>query len=105
MLYLYAWTLVMAGLAVALRFVPYSESSGRLHLGWTAVMGALFVGAAAASVYLVYVLEILKLRRFRARQADPATSEHEIDERVRRDLETSEFPAVAPRGASPAERR
>src|SRR5215207_3219717 len=30
-LYLYAWTLVMAGLAIALRFVPYSERSGELN--------------------------------------------------------------------------
>ncbi len=93
-LYLYAWTLVMAGLAVALRFVPYSASSGRLNAGWAAVMGACFLVAAGASVYLVYVLEILKLRRFRARQADPSTAEHEIDARVERDLETREFPAV-----------
>jgi UDP-GlcNAc:undecaprenyl-phosphate GlcNAc-1-phosphate transferase len=94
--YLYAWTLVMATLAVALRFVPYSESDGDLNFGWAAVMGALLVVAGAASVYLVYVLEILKLRRFRARQAPPDTAEHEIDARVRRDLETSEFPTVRP---------
>src|SRR3954451_22171580 len=90
--YLHAWTLVMAALAIALRFVPYSASSGRLNVGWSAVMAVLFVGAAAASVYLVWVLEILKLRRFRARHAAPDTSEHEIDERVARDLETGEFP-------------
>ena len=103
-LYLYAWTLIMAGLAVALRFVPYSESSGRLNAGWAVVMAALFLGALAASVYLVYVLEILKLRRFRARQAPPDTTEHEIDARVQRDLETGEFPVVAPgaSGSSPA---
>jgi UDP-GlcNAc:undecaprenyl-phosphate/decaprenyl-phosphate GlcNAc-1-phosphate transferase len=98
--YLYAWTLVMAALAIALRFVPYSASSGRLDLAWSAVMAVLFVGAAAASVYLVWVLEILKLRRFRARLAPPDTSEHEIDERVERDLETGEFPRVET-GASP----
>ena len=34
-LYLYAWTLTMAGLAVALRFIPYSDDSGNLHVGWT----------------------------------------------------------------------
>src|SRR4051812_9140331 len=31
-LYLYAWTLIMAGDAVALRFIPYSERSGHLNL-------------------------------------------------------------------------
>ena len=29
-LYLYAWTLLMAGDAIALRFIPYSENSGEL---------------------------------------------------------------------------
>jgi UDP-GlcNAc:undecaprenyl-phosphate GlcNAc-1-phosphate transferase len=92
-LYLYAWTFTMAGLAVALRFIPYSESSGALNVGWAVVMGLLFVLAIAASVYLVYVLEILKLRRFRAQQ-EPGTSEHELDARVAADLETGEFPVA-----------
>src|SRR5919199_217145 len=61
-LYLYAWMLAMAGLAVALRFVPYSDEGGRLHPGWAALMGVLFLLVLAASVYLVYVLEILKFR-------------------------------------------
>jgi UDP-GlcNAc:undecaprenyl-phosphate/decaprenyl-phosphate GlcNAc-1-phosphate transferase len=95
--YLYAWTVTMAGLAVALRFIPYSDDRGNLHPGWTAVMAACFVLALAASAYLVYVLEILKLRRLRAwqmRRADPETSEHEIDETVERELETGEFSAL-----------
>ena len=40
-LYLYAWTLSLAGLAIALRFVPYSDNGGSLHLGWAAVMAGL----------------------------------------------------------------
>ena len=36
--YLYGWTLVMAGLALALRFVPYSDDHGNFDAGWTAVM-------------------------------------------------------------------
>jgi UDP-GlcNAc:undecaprenyl-phosphate GlcNAc-1-phosphate transferase len=98
-LYLYGWTLVMAGNAVALRFVPYSYSSGRLRPGWAALMAALLVAGVAASAYLVYVLEIVKLRRLREwqlRRQDPDTSEHEIDEHVARELETGEFPSVAP---------
>jgi UDP-GlcNAc:undecaprenyl-phosphate GlcNAc-1-phosphate transferase len=97
-LYLYAWTLVMAGDAVALRFIPYSQRSGHLNPGWAALMAALLALALAASVYLVYVLEILKLRRLRAwqlRRADPDTSEHEIDEEVERELETGEFRSLA----------
>jgi UDP-GlcNAc:undecaprenyl-phosphate/decaprenyl-phosphate GlcNAc-1-phosphate transferase len=61
--YLYAWTLVMAALALALRFVPYSDDRGHFDLIWTLVMVLLILLALAASVYLVYVLEILKLRR------------------------------------------
>ncbi len=38
-LYLYAWTLITAGDAVALRFIPYSERSGDLNAGWAAADG------------------------------------------------------------------
>ncbi len=94
--YLYGWTFAMAASAVALRFVPYSDN-GDYHLGWSLVMGALLLGALAASVYLVYVLEILKLRRFREREArrvDPGVTEEAIEARVVEDLKTGEFPAV-----------
>jgi UDP-GlcNAc:undecaprenyl-phosphate GlcNAc-1-phosphate transferase len=72
--YLYAWTIVMAMLALALRFVPYSDNHGHFEVLWTAVMLALIVAALAYSVYLVYVLEILKLRRGRI---NPETGEFE----------------------------
>lgn len=96
-LYLYAWTLMLAGLAVAMRFVPYTDHHGHYRLGWSLVMGGLALVVLAASVYLVVVLEILKLKRLRAwqlRHADPDTTEHEIVERVERELETGEFPAL-----------
>jgi UDP-GlcNAc:undecaprenyl-phosphate/decaprenyl-phosphate GlcNAc-1-phosphate transferase len=95
-LYLYAWTVTMAGLAVALRFIPYSDH-GHLDAGWTLALLACFLVAVAASVYLVYVLEILKLRRLRAwqlRRTDPDTTEHQIDQEVERQLETGEFTAL-----------
>jgi UDP-GlcNAc:undecaprenyl-phosphate GlcNAc-1-phosphate transferase len=98
-LYLYGWTVTMAGLAVALRFVPYSDR-GDWNLGWSLVMALCFAVALAASAYLVLVLEILKLRRVRAwqlRYADPDTTEHEIDAEVERELETGEFRALDPR--------
>src|SRR5271154_2300746 len=70
--YLYAWTLMLAGLALALRFVPYSDHHGHLHTGWTLVMVALGLLVVAASVYLVYVLEILKFRHLESiRQLRP----------------------------------
>ncbi len=95
--YLYAWTLMLAGLALALRFIPYSDHKGHLHTGWTLVLIALGLIAAAASVYLVYVLEILKFRRLaamRLRLQRPDASATEIEEGVVRDLETGEIDAV-----------
>jgi len=67
------------------------------------VMGALGLIAVGASVYLVYTLEILKLRRVRARQMrqlDPSTSEHAIITAVERELETGELGAVEESGGS-----
>jgi len=96
-LYLYAWMLAMAGLAVALRFVPYSDKAGRLHAGWAALLGVLFVLVVAASVYLVYVLEIFKFRRLdaiRLRRVRPEATEDEIDADVEERLQTGEFEAV-----------
>ena len=96
-LYLYAWTLSVAAFAVALRFVPYSENGGNLRPGWTLVMGALALLVVAASAYLVWVLEILKLRRIRERglrRRDPAVSDAEIDRDVAERLETGQFDAI-----------
>ncbi|HEV3228755.1 MAG TPA: MraY family glycosyltransferase [Solirubrobacteraceae bacterium] len=104
--YLYAWTGLLAGLALALRFVPYSDHHGHLHAGWALVMALLTLGVGAASVYLVYVLEILKFRRLtarRLRRVEPEVSEAEIEARVTEELETGEFQAVD--GPSPPNSR
>ncbi len=93
-LYLYAWTLMLGGVAVSTRFVPYSDHHGHFDAVWSAVMAAILLAGLAASVYLVYVLEILKVRR-RERRARPDRSEEEIDADVERQLETGEFSAVA----------
>ena len=95
--YLYGWTLMLAGVAVALRFVPYSNHHGTYYLGWILVMAAIVLIALAGSIYLIYVLEILKFKSRRTRElrtAEPATSEDEIDERVQREVETGEFERV-----------
>jgi UDP-GlcNAc:undecaprenyl-phosphate GlcNAc-1-phosphate transferase len=98
--YLYVWTLLLAGVAVALRLIPYHDhgSPHHYHAGWVIVMIALGVLAIAASFYLIYVLEIFKLKGLRARQmrgVDPDTTEHEIDDQVHRELETGESESVA----------
>ncbi|MEZ5154782.1 MAG: MraY family glycosyltransferase [Solirubrobacterales bacterium] len=92
--YLYGWTLVMAGVALALRFVPYSDDRGNFDPLWTAVMVAILAFAVGASFYVIYVLEILKLRRFRFRQvaatgAPPLADA--VDREVEHELETGEF--------------
>ena len=88
-LYLYGWTLTLAGFALALRFVPYSDDHGHFNLGWTLVMVAIGLFVFAASLYLVYVLEILKFSRFRR---DEGVSDEEIEHEV----ETGEWEAVSP---------
>jgi UDP-GlcNAc:undecaprenyl-phosphate GlcNAc-1-phosphate transferase len=100
--YLYAWSSALAALALALRFVPYSDDHGHFDATWTVVMllfGALAVGS---SVYLVLVLEILKFRRFRERDLRrrvetgelPALTDAEIAHEVVREVETGEFESV-----------
>ena len=107
--YLYAWTLMLAGFALALRFVPYSDHKGQLHLGWTLVMVGLAMLVVAASVYLVYVLEIFKFRRLdaiRLRRLRPDASPAEIERDVARDFETGEFrPSRRPSAAVRRRRR
>ncbi len=101
-LYLYGWTLSLAALALAMRFVPYSEDNGSLNAGWALVIAAFGALALAASVYLVLVLEILKFRRVREREIQrrvetgemPALSAQEIEHEIDREVETGEFEAV-----------
>jgi UDP-GlcNAc:undecaprenyl-phosphate/decaprenyl-phosphate GlcNAc-1-phosphate transferase len=101
--YLYGWTLVLALVALALRFVPYSDDRGNFDAAWTALMATLLIAATAASIYVISVLEILKLRRVRWRQlvglrapGGLPPDEAEVDAGVERELETGEFAAVDP---------
>ena len=101
-LYLYGWTLTLAALALALRFVPYSDHHGHFRAKWVAVLGGFGLVALAASVYLVLVLEILKLKRFRQLQlgrekllqGEPPPAEAEVDAKLAHELETGEFEIV-----------
>src|SRR5579875_2310512 len=97
--YLYAWTLMLAGLALALRFIPYSNHHGQFRTGWTLLLAAIGAIVFAASIYLVYLLEILKFRRLdalRLRLLRPSASEGEIERDLQRDLETGEMAVVRP---------
>jgi UDP-GlcNAc:undecaprenyl-phosphate GlcNAc-1-phosphate transferase len=94
--YMYAWTALLASFAVAERVIPWHRHQN-YYVGWTILMAALGVVALAGSIYLVYVLEIFKFKRLRARdlrREEPDTSEHEIEVRVRREVETGEFETV-----------
>src|SRR5215211_1967489 len=100
--YMYAWTAMMAGLALALRFVPYSDDHGNFDAFWTIVLLACFALVLAASFYLVVTLEILKLRRSWLRRlagvpAGDGIGPEEVDEGVVRELETGSFEVVDPR--------
>ena len=101
-LYLYGWTLVLAALALAMRFVPYSDHHGHFNLRWVIVLACFGLIALIASAYLVIVLEIVKLRRFRYWQmrrerqlhGQPPPSRAEMDAALARELETGEYEAV-----------
>jgi UDP-GlcNAc:undecaprenyl-phosphate/decaprenyl-phosphate GlcNAc-1-phosphate transferase len=101
-LYLYAWTLSLAALALALRFVPYSDDHGNFDVAWSLVIVAFGLVAAAATIYLVYTLEILKFRRFRERQlrrqatlvGGEPPSVDQLHDTIEREIETGDFEAV-----------
>ncbi len=64
-IYFYIWGLVLAGAALATRFVPFREH-GEWHLWPTVLVACIAFVALATSLYMVIVLEILKFRRVRA---------------------------------------
>ena len=110
--YLYGWALVLAGLALALRFVPYSDDRGNFDPFWTAVMVALPADRAGGE----------RLRRLRARDPQAARLrlrqrmglggavpppagdlEAEVDEGVAARARDGEFAAVPDREPRPPE--
>jgi len=68
---MWAWCATLAGAALATRFIPF-RAGGEWHLWETVAVAAIAFVALAFSLYVVYVLEIVKLsnpRRFwRARR-------------------------------------
>jgi UDP-GlcNAc:undecaprenyl-phosphate/decaprenyl-phosphate GlcNAc-1-phosphate transferase len=103
--YLYAWTLVLAAVALALRFVPYSDNHGQFDPLWTGVMAVTLIAAGIASFRLLAALEILKLlklrnaqwrRRLGLAQILAAPVQPEVEEGVLRELDTGTFAVVDP---------
>jgi UDP-GlcNAc:undecaprenyl-phosphate GlcNAc-1-phosphate transferase len=66
---MYAWCLTLAAAALATRFVPFREG-GEWHLVPTLLAAAIGLVAVAFSVYVVYVLELVKLAGLRVRRGD-----------------------------------
>src|ERR671919_1534525 len=72
---MYGWCLSLAAAALATRFIPFREG-GEWHTGPTLLAGAIALAALAYSIYVVYVLEIVKLAGPRSRRRlDPQASE------------------------------
>jgi UDP-GlcNAc:undecaprenyl-phosphate GlcNAc-1-phosphate transferase len=74
---MYVWCATLAGAALATRFIP-PRPHGRWRLEPTLEAGAIGLAALATSVYVVYVLEIVKVAnpriRKREREADKRRS-------------------------------
>jgi UDP-GlcNAc:undecaprenyl-phosphate GlcNAc-1-phosphate transferase len=63
--YLWAWCSLLAGAALATRFVPF-RAHGEWNLWPTVAVGIIAFVALLASVYIIALLEIVKLGRLRA---------------------------------------
>ena len=79
---IWAWCASLAAAALGTRFIPFHEH-GHWHLWSTVGEAALGAVAVAMSVYLVYLLEIVKLAnpRIRRREAEQRAAERRERER------------------------
>ena len=73
-LYLYVWATTLAAAALGTRFIPF-RAHGHWHLWPTIGAAALGVLAVAASAYMVYLLEIVKLTNRRPHRRQPRQAE------------------------------
>src|SRR6266536_133707 len=73
-LYMYVWCGILAGAALSTRFIPF-RAHGVWHLWPTLAVGAIGLFALAASIYIVYLLEIVKLANPRIRRREEAARE------------------------------
>jgi len=80
--YFYIWGVVLAGGALASRFVPF-RSHGEWHLWPTVLVASIGLVVLATSLYMVIVLEILKLRRLRAWAGRRGADEPDEEQRLK----------------------
>jgi UDP-GlcNAc:undecaprenyl-phosphate GlcNAc-1-phosphate transferase len=66
---MWLWCASLAGAALATRFVPFREG-GHWHRWGTVAVGAIALFALAYSVFIVYLLEIVKLANPRIRRRE-----------------------------------
>jgi UDP-GlcNAc:undecaprenyl-phosphate/decaprenyl-phosphate GlcNAc-1-phosphate transferase len=66
---MWAWCATLAAAALATRFVPFREG-GHWHPWGTVAVACIAAAAIASSVYIVYLLEIVKLANPRVRRRD-----------------------------------
>jgi UDP-GlcNAc:undecaprenyl-phosphate GlcNAc-1-phosphate transferase len=78
---IWAWCAILAGAALATRFIPFREH-GEWHAWPTLAVAAIGLVALAASVYMVYLLEIVKL-------ANPIIRRREEAARTERERKTA----------------
>ena len=74
--YIYFWVATLAAAALGTRYIPFRED-GSWHLWPTVGAAALGLLAVAASVYMVYLLEIVKLANPRIRRRRREEAERE----------------------------
>ena len=83
--YLHLWALLLASYAILLRFVP-PRPLGHWDLGNTLIAIAVGLVVLAASIWMVYTLEILKSRHLQLLRRGRAEAEPEREEAVERAL-------------------
>ena len=88
---LYGWCGLLAGCALAVRFLPW-HTQNQVHVGATIILGLLGLAVLVATVWIVVVLEVLKQRHLQlfglARNADAPADMPVIEAWRRRRSET-----------------
>jgi len=77
---MWAWCGTLAAAALATRFIPFRES-GEWHLWETLAAAAIGLTAVFFSVYVVYLLEIVKLTSLVPRRSLDRQAERERQQR------------------------